>query len=239
MKTSDTLEKIAPAVVAALGEMEGAAKASKNPHFKSTYANLEAVVEASRGVLAKNGLAVMQGAGHVSENKLHLTTRIIHTSGEWIESEFAMPLAKSDPQATLAALTYARRGALMSILGMPAVDDDGETAMGRGGSAPANESKPKSSYQAKKEGLGPRANELIHELRETVDQVEVGQWIKDNADEIQGFPESWKKQIREEIEEQRLRLKEADLNDEFRGAIGPGEAGSGSVAGRARDVEAA
>lgn len=132
MKQSDSIAKISPDLVVALAEIEGAAKSAVNPHFRSKYANLEAVVDGSRDILAKHHCAVMQGAGHVVDGKLHVTTRVLHKSGEWIEEEFSIPLAKSDPQATLAALTYARRGALMSMLGMPAVEDDGETAMGRG-----------------------------------------------------------------------------------------------------------
>lgn len=234
MKTSDTLSAIAPALVAALGEMEGAAKTAKNPHFRSSYANLEAVVDASRDVLSKHGLGVMQGAGHVVDGKLYLTTRIIHASGEWVESEFSIPLAKSDPQATLAALTYARRGALMAILGMPAVDDDGETAMGRGSAAP--EPKGKSAYAAKKEGLGPRCDALIHELRGTIDEIELNQWGKDHADEIAGMAANWQTMIRDEFAEQRLRLRGAELDAGFRGAVGPGERDQAPLAGREREV---
>jgi len=138
VKTSDQLDKISAAIVKALGSIGGAAKSATNPHFRNTYATLENVVDASRDVLAEHGLAVMQGAGLVADGKLHLDTRMVHSSGQWIESEFTIPLVKMDPQATLAALTYARRGALMAILGMPAVDDDGESAVGRGKPEAAN-----------------------------------------------------------------------------------------------------
>lgn len=146
MKTSDQLDKISAAIVKALGSIGGAAKSATNPHFRNTYATLENVVDASRDVLAEHGLAVMQGAGLVADGKLHLDTRMVHASGQWIESEFTIPLVKMDPQATLAALTYARRGALMAILGMPAVDDDGESAVGRG--------KPEATNKAPANGLG-------------------------------------------------------------------------------------
>ena len=138
MRTSESIKALAPALTAALGKLEGAAKSAKNPHFKNTYADLASVVEASRATLAENDLAVMQSPGLIIDGRLQLFTRIIHKSGEWIEGEFHMPLAKSDPQATLATLTYARRGALMAILGIPAVDDDGETAVGRGSEAAAS-----------------------------------------------------------------------------------------------------
>lgn len=221
MKTSDALDKISPALVAALSAMEGAAKSSNNPHFRSKYANLEAVVDASRDVLASNGLAVMQGAGHVLDGKLHLTTRILHQSGQWVESEFAMPLAKQDPQATLAALTYARRGSLMAILGMPAVDDDGETAMGRG-QAPANEPAPRkdtgpslpdapdwwkaegpgmSASQAKKEGWGDRHEAMREEIAALTSATGWREWCAENSADIFKLPKAWRQILRAEAEE--------------------------------------
>jgi hypothetical protein len=56
-----------------------------------------------------------------------------------------MPVAKSDPQGTASASTYARRYSLMGILGLPAVDDDGEAATAPVRAAP---DKPVSQDQA-------------------------------------------------------------------------------------------
>lgn len=78
----------------------------------------------------------------------------------------------------------------------------------------------KSAYQAKKEGLGPRANELIHALRDLETHSDVGLWVKDHAEEIKGFPDNWRAQIREEVEEQRRRISEKEMDDGFRGAVG-------------------
>lgn len=128
MKSSDALTAISPALVAALGELRGVAKDSKNPHFKNDYASLEAVIETARPVLLSHGLAFMQGLGEYVGGAMTVSTRIIHESGEWIESDFQMPVGKSDPQGTASASTYARRYSLMGILGLPAVDDDGEAA---------------------------------------------------------------------------------------------------------------
>jgi hypothetical protein len=168
MRTSESIKALAPALTAALGKLEGAAKNAKNPHFKNTYADLASVVDASRSILAESDLAVMQSPGLVIEGRLQLFTRIIHKSGEWIEGEFHMPLAKSDPQATLATLTYARRGALMAILGIPAVDDDGETAVGRGtdgnsASGPRQQTAPQEA--PKPPTLSERADRFVTTLR--------------------------------------------------------------------------
>jgi hypothetical protein len=53
----------------------------------------------------------------------------MHVSGQWIESEFVLPIVKQDPQAAGSAITYARRYALQSIAGIPTADDDAESAM--------------------------------------------------------------------------------------------------------------
>jgi hypothetical protein len=53
----------------------------------------------------------------------------MHTSGQWLESEFVLPITKQDPQAAGSAITYARRYALQSVAGIPTADDDAEAAM--------------------------------------------------------------------------------------------------------------
>jgi hypothetical protein len=236
VKNSDSLANIAPALVAALSEIEGAAKTATNPHFRNRYANLETVVETARPVLARHGLAVMQGAGQVTAGHcLTVSTRIIHTSGEWVESDFEIPLAKQDPQAALAALTYARRGSLMSILGMPAVDDDGETAVGRG-SAPANAPQSvvqperngagpspegpdwwgcagpgMSAHQAKKDGLDMRHEDMRSEISALATGADWRTWCKANAAEIGKMPKAWRVILRAEAEDQAKELG-VDLN---------------------------
>ena len=135
MKTSDQLAKLSKALVTALGAVTGVTKDSKNPHFKNDYASLEAVTEMARPVLAANGLCVVQSPGVFEGNRIPVTTRIIHESGEWIEGEIVIPLSKVDAQGAGSAVTYARRYALMAMLGVAPVDDDGEAAVQR---VPAN-----------------------------------------------------------------------------------------------------
>ncbi len=122
MRSSDTLTKISPALVRAINAIEGVKKGADNPFFKSKYANLESVIEAAHGALEANGLAVMQGPGPMDGNCITLTTRLVHESGEWIETDFSLPAGKMDPQAAGSAITYARRYSLMAMLNMPAVD---------------------------------------------------------------------------------------------------------------------
>jgi hypothetical protein len=132
MKSSESIEKLALALCAAQGEMGGAVKGSANPFFKSSYADLTSVIKAIKEPCFKNGLSYVQ-LPHRDGNSIGVVTRLIHTSGQWIEHEFTLPMVKGDPQAAGSAITYARRYALQALFGIPAVDDDSESAMLRGG----------------------------------------------------------------------------------------------------------
>lgn len=125
---SAEIGNIQTALIDAQYEMEGVHKGANNPFFKSKYADLVSVLGVIRPIWAKHGLGFMQfpsGDG----NSAGVLTRVMHKSGEWIEYEYSLPLAKKDPQAAGSAITYARRYSLMSIAGLPAIDDDAETAM--------------------------------------------------------------------------------------------------------------
>ena len=128
MKQSESINKLAMALVKAQAEMGGAVKDAKNPFFKSNYADLTSVIKAIKEPFANNGLAFIQFPIN-AEKSVGVTTRIIHESGEWLEQDYLLPLVKSDPQSAGSALTYARRYALVSMAGIPTVDDDAESAM--------------------------------------------------------------------------------------------------------------
>tara|TARA_R110000803_G_scaffold56920_2_gene114496 strand:+ start:3608 stop:4195 length:588 start_codon:yes stop_codon:yes gene_type:complete len=131
MKTSESIAELAKALCKAQSQMGGAAKTANNPFFKSKYADLSSVVQAIKEPFADNGLSYVQFP--ISTNSaIGVVTRLMHQSGEYLEQEYYLPLQKLDPQAAGAAITYARRYALQSIAGIPAEDDDGESAMLRG-----------------------------------------------------------------------------------------------------------
>ena len=133
MKSSASIAKLAPALVAALAEIGGVSKGKTNPHFKSKYATLESVIEASKSILASHGIALLQFPAAFSGGAMSLDTVLLHESGEWLSGEeaFGVATSKADPQAVGSALTYARRYAQMAVLNMPAVDDDAEASMPR------------------------------------------------------------------------------------------------------------
>jgi hypothetical protein len=124
MKTSQSISKISLAVLAAQKEMGNALKDSKNPFFKSSYADLNSVREAVIPSLNKHGISVLQLLQGDS-----LVTTLLHETGEFIISETNIVCkVEHDPQAYGSAITYARRYALAAFLCIGAEDDDGNAA---------------------------------------------------------------------------------------------------------------
>jgi hypothetical protein len=124
MKQSETIDKIIPAFIAFQSDMPSVPKDGNNPHFKSKYATLGAITEATRPHLAKHGLGFMQWMSNREGLQL-IVTRIMHTSGQWMEDEgYILNPTKNDPQGMGSAVTYARRYTLGASLGIITEDDD-------------------------------------------------------------------------------------------------------------------
>lgn len=124
----ESIAKVAAAFVKAQTAFGPALKSATNPHFKSKYADLAAVVEAVIDALNSNGIALMQRQ-HPNESGVCVETLLIHESGEILSAGMlTVPAAKQDPQGYGSALTYARRYSLMAACGIAPEDDDGNAA---------------------------------------------------------------------------------------------------------------
>lgn len=132
MNSSTELKNLFEALAKAQAEMPTAGLNAANPFFKSKYANLPELVKASRPVLTKNGLSVIQGT-HENDGKILLFTRLCHISGEWIESVMSVLPTKPGIQEIGKEMSYLRRYQYACITGVVATDDpdddDGESAM--------------------------------------------------------------------------------------------------------------
>ncbi len=136
--TSPSVAALAAALAKAQAQIAPAPKSSVNPHFRSHYADLASVVDASRAALSANGLAVVQCPVDSSRpDSVALATRLIHSSGEWIESTVSTRLAKNDAQGVGSALTYLRRYSLAAIVGVTSCEDDDGNAASRAPEPPA------------------------------------------------------------------------------------------------------
>jgi len=128
MLTSESITKIMPAFIKAQANFAPALKSATNPHFKSKYVALDGVIDAVAEPLRAQGIAIMQQTDIVDARTI-LVTRLIHESGEWIASRYPVHPVKADPQGEGSALTYARRYALMALVGIAPEDDDGNAAV--------------------------------------------------------------------------------------------------------------
>ena len=126
---SPSIAALAAALAKAQLEIEPARKDAINPHFRSHYADLASIMDACRGPLAVNGLAVCQMPIDCESGRVALETIIMHSSGEWIASIVSTPLQKNDAQGIGSALTYLRRYSLSAMVGVTSCeDDDGNAA---------------------------------------------------------------------------------------------------------------
>jgi hypothetical protein len=124
-----------PALYAALSAAQAtighASKDATNPHFKSRYASLPAVLDAIRQPFADHGLCLIQ-APSLSDSTLSVETIIAHKEGGTISCVLSCSLADAKPQTVGSAISYLRRYGAMALAGVAAADedDDGEKAQG-------------------------------------------------------------------------------------------------------------
>jgi hypothetical protein len=140
MTKSDSIAHLIAALAKAQGAFANVTKGNANTFLDYKYASLDDVLEAVRKPLADNGLAILQAPGTMLEGAIQLETFLAHESGEFIFSETSIPVSEkkglSQAQTVGVAITYARRYALMAMLGIAAEGDD-QDGHGTGQERPA------------------------------------------------------------------------------------------------------
>lgn len=206
MNTSDTISDLAAALAKAQGAFENPAKdrtvkvKSKKTgvEYSFSYATFSAVLDTVRKPMADNGLSFVQTTGTDEQGYL-ITTRLLHSSGQWME--FNTPVFVSDeggPQAFGSGVTYAKRYALTSLLGVTAdEDDDGNSAEGNQfdmRSRPPNAPRPQAPQRPAQPSSGQRAisasvndeaaetftSQSIEAIGKLRHQEELGAWWRTN-----------------------------------------------------------
>jgi len=120
---SESIKQIAISLRGFQSEVKPIKRDANNSFYKSKYAPLDKVWEGIRETLEKHGLSVAQSLDNEDGHPV-LETILMHDSGEWISGRYPVKGIKEDPQAYGSAITYARRYALSSILGIVTDDDD-------------------------------------------------------------------------------------------------------------------
>ncbi len=136
MRHSESIAKLAAALVKAQAEVENATKNATNLHLGNKYADLGEVLRVVKPALAAHGIAVVQAPGFQGD-VVTLETMLLHESGEWISGVAGAPLPigrvnkKGEPlplgaQDVGSAITYLRRYGLAAFASITQEDDDGQ-----------------------------------------------------------------------------------------------------------------
>jgi hypothetical protein len=148
-RSSETIGAIASALAKAQAELTNPEKAlvatirASNPREKDQsfrYAALSSGLDIVRKTLGGHEIATVQTTAIDQEAGLiRLTTTLAHSSGEWLSSEWPVCAVSETvaPRRMGAALTYARRYALFTLVGIAGEDDLDAPDLAEGGKADA------------------------------------------------------------------------------------------------------
>jgi len=193
MKTSDTIKELSGAFVAAQAELKNAAFDAKNPHFGNRYASLAGMRDGVVEVLSKHGLAIIQGTAFDS-GIATVNTRLVHKSGEWIESVY--PFAVDKPQAMGSAYTYARRYSLAAICGIASEEDDDANEGSKTDKKPETvKTMPKATARPEYVKISAGIKQIVKEGT----QEELTNWYHAHKAVIETFDKGWKDTIMNEF----------------------------------------
>ena len=108
-------------------------KTATNPHFRSNYADINAVLSTIMPILTSVGIVLTQRTDILDSGSFILNTVVSSADDKEDAIVSCTPLLmpdKTNPQKYGSALTYARRYALMCMFDLEAEDDDGNNASG-------------------------------------------------------------------------------------------------------------
>ena len=146
-RSSESIGAIAAALARAQAELTNPEKSLiatiRASHPRETdqtfrYAALSSGLDIVRKALGGHEIATVQTTAIDNEAGLiRLTTTLAHASGEWLSSEWPVcPIAETAaPRRMGAALTYARRYALFTLVGIAGEDDLDAPDLGAGGNS--------------------------------------------------------------------------------------------------------
>jgi hypothetical protein len=146
-RSSETIGAIAAALAKAQAELTNPEKSlvatirasgPRETDQRFRYAALSSGLDIVRKALGGHEIATIQTTAVDKEAGLiRLTTTLAHASGEWLSSEWPVcPIAETAaPRRMGAALTYARRYALFTLVGIAGEDDLDAPDLGVGGNA--------------------------------------------------------------------------------------------------------
>src|ERR1700676_5403132 len=133
-RSSESIGTIAAALAKAQSELANPEKSLtatiRSPFPRESdrtfrYASLASGLDIVRKALGKHEIATVQTTAIDEAGLIRLTTVLAHSSGEWVSSDWPVcPVSETAaPHRMGAALTYARRYALFTLVGIAGEDD--------------------------------------------------------------------------------------------------------------------
>lgn len=132
LQKSDSIKNLTKALITFHVKVGTIKKDAKNPFFKSSYASLSNILDATNDALIESGLTIAQ----FPIGDYGLETILMHESGEWIMASYQMKPTKDDPQGRGSCLSYMRRYSLSAVLLLNIDDDDDGNLATHGTSSP-------------------------------------------------------------------------------------------------------
>ncbi|WP_424355218.1 ERF family protein [Methanobacterium sp. MBAC-LM] len=119
------IKNIAAALLEVQRKIKNPSNTAVNPFFRSKYAPLPDILNCVRPILTENGILLIQNTGSNEAGDVYVQTKLIHTSGEVIETDkLLLKPEKNTAQGIGSAITYGRRYQLTALLGISSEDDD-------------------------------------------------------------------------------------------------------------------
>lgn len=137
METSEKVDLVAPAFVAAQADLESVTKAAtaairtrSGASYDYQFASFPDVQRAVLPVFAKHGLAILQGTAQEDDGGFLVESTVLHTSGQWLRTRVRIPLGAATAQGAGSAFGYGRRIGMVGLSGVITddLDDDGAKA---------------------------------------------------------------------------------------------------------------
>jgi len=170
MQHSESIAKLAAALMVFQSEVKDPARDGENPHFRSKYVQIDGLLAAVRPILAQHGLSVVQSTGGDGQN-VTITTMILHTSGEWLQTDaLTLKAQQATPQGAGSAITYGRRYSLSAALGVAWDDDDDGNAAS---TPPKAEKKAAPKAKTKDEPKAPRKVDSLRAIAAAAKEIGV------------------------------------------------------------------
>jgi hypothetical protein len=172
----EIIDKLHVALSAAQAEMPNAVFNRVNPHFKSKYADLAAIREATLPALSKHGLSINHETKILLESGYTLLIGILSHGASGQQQRAEWLITATTPQGRGSELTYGRRYTWGCLTGIVAEeDDDANAAQAVSKETVSNVALGDVPTLPKKQSRG-YYEELVKEMRALTDREALRKW---------------------------------------------------------------